>query len=431
VIERAVVQQLTHHLQSNHIFDEFQSGYRQHHSCETALVSVLDAAYSALDEKQVMLLVLLDMSSAFDSVDHQILSNRLKQCGIIEKAHSWIMSYLGERKQLISINGVTSAASQVDCGVPQGSALGPLLFVIYLTGLREIIAPHSINYRLYADDLQLFIPSSVAQLAATVKIMEDCIMAVKSWLESSLLTLNDGKTEFIILGTPPMLKKCPLPLPHLTIGNTVISCSSSCIRNLGVVIDPTLTFQTHISNTCAKSFSSLKLINRVRRTISTQHYSMLIHTLVVSNLDYCAPLLLGVPQNATSKLQSVLNAALKSILGLRKYDHISSQYKSLKWLSIDERIKYRAACLIYSVKRHNVPTYLRQLLLDHNPGRGLRSGGQNLLTLQRANSVIGSRAFRVSAPALWNSLPISVRDSTSMSSFQAGLKKFLLDVRGH
>jgi hypothetical protein len=132
---------------------------------------------------------------------------------------------------------------------------------------------------------------------------------------------------------------------------------------------------------------------------------------------------------ATAKLQSVLNDALKSMVGLRKYDHISSQYKALEWLSIEERIKYRAACLIFSVKRHNAPTYLQQLLHDYNPSRGFRSADQDLLTLMRANNAIGSRAFRVSAPALWNALPISVRNSKWMSSF-TGLKKFLLDICG-
>jgi hypothetical protein len=157
VIERAVFEQIFHYLDGNNLLDPLQSAYRPHHSCETALLHVLNHALVGIDEHKVTLLVLIDLSSAFDCVDHKILSTRLQQLGIIGDAHRWIMSYLTDRKQRVIINYSMSTYSYITCGVPQGSVLGPLLFLLYLTGLRDIIEPFSIEYMLYADDSQLYL----------------------------------------------------------------------------------------------------------------------------------------------------------------------------------------------------------------------------------------------------------------------------------
>ena len=117
------------------------------------------------------------------------------------------MSYLSGRKQCVSIAGTQSSLREVTCGVPQGSVLGPLLFIIYLTGLGEVIAQYEVNYVLYADDLQIFVSASTGSLPSTVFRLEKCILAIRSWLASSMLTLNKAKTECLVIGTPPMLSK--------------------------------------------------------------------------------------------------------------------------------------------------------------------------------------------------------------------------------
>ena len=168
------------HLESNTLLDTRQSAYRRHHSWETAILYILNSAYLAMDNKKVTLLVLLDLSAAFDSVDHAILSRRLETCGIVNGAHDWIMSYLSNRKQFVSLCGVQSSAKDVQCGVPQGSVLGSLLFSVCLTGLRDVIASFDIDYIIYADDIQLFASASVSCLPNVICLMEECINAIKS-----------------------------------------------------------------------------------------------------------------------------------------------------------------------------------------------------------------------------------------------------------
>jgi hypothetical protein len=373
-----------------------------------------------MDKKEVMLLVLLDLSAAFDCVDHLILSQRLRSCGIMGSAHEWIMSYLRDRHQSVFISPSLSTTKSVICGVPQGSVLGPLLFIIYLTGLQEVIAPFSINYMVYADDIQLFVTSNVAELDSMVQRMQNCVAAVKSWMDGSLLTLNESKTECILMGTPAMLKKCNVAT--INICNHLIPLSST-VRDLGVILDASLNFKEHISKVCSKSFTRLRLVSRLKKSISSSNYHLLINALVLSNLDFCSSILLGLPKCLLTRLQMVLNAAFRSIYRLQKYDHITNLYRQHKWLTIQQRVNIRVASIIYSPIKSGSPKYLRSLLIEKKDKRNLRSNDKLLLQCPQVGSAIGSRAFCVSGTSLWNELPLAVR--TVNSTMQ--LKSVLMD----
>jgi hypothetical protein len=415
LIERAVVGQIVSHLESNQLLDITQSAYRCHHSCETAILAVLNTAYLAIDKRQVTLLVLLDLSAAFDSVDHLILSQRLRKCGVVDGAHDWIMSYLSNRSQLVMIPGGNSSPLPLPCGVPQGSVLGPILFLIYLSGIGGVITPFDIHFALYADDIQLYVSTSVSDLPLTIARMEKCILALKDWLAASLLTLNGLKTEAIILGSPTILKK--ITFTHISVAGIDIPFRPT-VRDLGVTLDSSLTFHTYITHVCRKSFIRLRLVSRLRKSISTAHYAMLTSSLVLSNLEYCAALFLQLPTTILSKLQLVINAVFRSVYRLKKSDHISDLQRSKGCRSIQQRVHLRVASILFKALHQNAPGYIAQMLIPHSSGRGLRSDSKNLLFCPRVSSAIGSRAFSVAAPVLWNSLPQDVRDASSLAQLQ-------------
>ena len=186
-----------------------QSAYRQHHSTETTLLKVHNDVLRALYKKECVLLVLLDLSAAFDTVDHSRLKALLEQIfGVSESALRWLESYMSERQQAVTIKGIGSEKRTLEYGVPQGSVLGPELFKDYVAPLSSLIQSFGVNFHGYADDTQIYVPFVPGQNedSARDKIQE-CIAAVKSWMAQNWLKLNDDKTEFIIIGSPCNLKK--------------------------------------------------------------------------------------------------------------------------------------------------------------------------------------------------------------------------------
>ena len=232
LLERAVHEQITRYLDSHHLLPETQSAYRKNRSTETATIKVMSDAYQAADAGLVTLLGLLDLS---DTVDHQILLKRLiHEYGITGRVIEWIQSYLTGRTQFVRFNGTTSQTMAVTSGVPQGSVLGPVLFIAYSAGVINIVEHHGLRAHGYADDLQVYGHVAQDDVSSLVVRMVACIEHVKSWMTSNRLRLNPSKTELIWLGSSRRLHHCPAD--KVRISDADIQPVES-VRDLGVLID--------------------------------------------------------------------------------------------------------------------------------------------------------------------------------------------------
>ena len=205
------------------------------------------------------------MSSAFDTLNHETLLNTLhSRFGIDDTVLSWFKSYLSNRCQQVSVHGKLSQKFDLDGGVPQGSCLGPLLFILYTSSLFDIIETQLPNVHCYADDTQLYLsfcPNDAINRASALSAMEGCIHAVHKWMHSNSLMLNDSKTEFIIIGTRQQLAK--VNIDGISVGATRVSPSPS-VRNLGAWFDANMSMATHITKTCGTAFYYLHNIRRIR-----------------------------------------------------------------------------------------------------------------------------------------------------------------------
>jgi hypothetical protein len=220
-----------------------------------------------MNKQHVTLVVLLDLSAAFDTVDHMILLRRLQhKFGISDTALKWFSSYLAGRSQRIIINGVQSDTFKLEHGVPQGSCLGPLLFVLYTSKLFDIVRSHLPNASSYADDSQLYLsfkPDHTANETTALLAMQSCVVEIKKWLCNDKLLMNDGnKTEFIIIGTKQQLAK--VNIDNITIAETNVK-PISVAKNLGVWLDSSLSMSTHINKLCSAAFYHLRNIKRIRK----------------------------------------------------------------------------------------------------------------------------------------------------------------------
>jgi len=240
LLERAVASQLNHHMLQHNLYKPFHSGFKTHHSTETALIKITNDLLMAADFGHVSILILLDLSAAFDTVSHSILLTRLSELiGLTGTVYSWFKSYLTNRQQYTTLMGICSESAPVLRGVPQGSVLGPLLFNIYMLPLGMIIPKHGLHFHCYADDTQLYISTKPSTPLPPVPLI-NCLKDIKNWLDSNLLKLNKDKIELMVFAPLSLLKNVDDII--LDMDSCSISASPQ-VCNLGVIMDSTLSFQ--------------------------------------------------------------------------------------------------------------------------------------------------------------------------------------------
>ena len=292
MLERIVMNRMQTHLSSNSLISPFQSAYRKFHSTETALLAVHNDIMCSMDMGKVTALVLLDLSAAFDTVDHSLLLHRLKNWfGISGPVLNWFSTYLSPCTQSVYLNGSYSSSTLLTCGVPQGSVLGPLLFTLYTTPLGTLLDNHSLGYHFYADDTQIYISFDSLSCDSSVQLLSAVFDELQSWMAANKLLLNPSKTEFLLLGTPQQLKKFD-GLTSLNLGDSVIELADAA-RNLGVVFNSTMSLTGHVNNICKSSYMFIRDIRRIRRYLPMSARISLANALVSSRLDYCNTLLTG------------------------------------------------------------------------------------------------------------------------------------------
>ena len=236
----------------------FQSAYREGHSVETALVRVHNDIMRAFDEKKSVILVLLDLSAAFDTVDHgRLLAVLNSRIGITGAALSWFESYLKGRTQHVVIKNVQSSMTKLKCGVPQGSVLDPVLFTTYLLPLGDILRKFGVQFHFYADDTQLYIPFSQNDNSCLGSI-EECVSEIQIWMKANFLKLNAEKAEMIILSSPYFAKARTHDMIINLNGDLIHP--NRAVRDLGVIFDNTMNMESHVNKIFQTAYKHLRNI---------------------------------------------------------------------------------------------------------------------------------------------------------------------------
>jgi hypothetical protein len=426
VIEKVVLQQMFSYLNTHDLICHSQSAYRPHHSTETALLKITNDILLALDGGDVSVLTLLDLSAAFDTIDHIILIHRLQTMyGISGTALAWFDSYLSGRTQAVLVNDQTSKSVPLSFGVPQGSVLGPILFIMYTKPISALIQTHSVSGQSFADDTQLQDSCASDQIHATIQTMQSCISDVKSWMTNNKLKLNDDKTEALLIKKKNASLTCAIPT-SIQVGAAHISFSS-CARNLGFAISDDMSLDKHIATVCRSAYFEIRKISAIRRFLSVQAANTLVCAFVLSRLDYCNSLLAGCPLYLLNKLQKAQNSAARLVLKSRKWDHAKPLLCTLHWLPIAARIDYKLSTLCFSFFSESAPSYISDLLSIYTPSRQLRSSSdtRTLCIPRTKTKTLGQRSFSFCAPKQWNSLPYEIRHIQTAPAFKKALKTYL------
>ncbi len=311
--------QVSAFLTQNNLLDSNQSGFRSGHSTETALLSIVEALRLAKADSKSSILILLDPSAAFDTVNHQILMSTLLVKGISGTTLQWFESYLSDRSFKVSWRGEVSKSQHLTTGVPQGSVLGLHLISVYMAPLDSVIQKHGFSYHCYADDTKTLtlphIPSWWSTIAARIS---PCLTDISWWMKDHQLQLHLAKTELLVVpGNPSFSSHFHHPVRQINHN------SSKTARNLGVMIDDQLTFSDHIAKTARSCRFALFNIKKIRPFLSEYDSQLLVQALVLSRLDYCNALLAGLPASSIKPLQLIQNAAAKLIFNEPKRMHVT------------------------------------------------------------------------------------------------------------
>ena len=431
ILERLFLARIQSHILDSPNFNRYQSAYRQHHSTESSLLSTMDNIFNSSDQGSSTLLISLDLSAAFDTIDHPTLLNRLKHSfGLTDQAYCWIESYLTGRRQSVRIGQHSSPSALCTTGVPQGSVLGPLLFTIYTSPIAIIASSYNIFQQQYADDTQLFIALSPTNYACDITNIQACLAALHSWFCSNGMALNPDKSEAILFGTPQRSHTYSSVNSVDVAGATVTLADH--VKILGVTLDNRLSMDDHVKTVCKAAFYHIRALRHIRAAITEDMAKTVACALVTARLDYANASLYGMSQHNFNRLQRIQSALARVVVNSPSRQRStfstagsSAILRQLHWLPVKWRVRYKIATLTYKLQSSGLPTYLSDLLKRYEPSRVLRTSNTNLLTVPRFNLTFGSRSFRVAAPTVWNSLPPNIRSCTSLSSFCRALKTFL------
>ena len=427
LIEKWVEMQFSQYLNEFNLLHKSQSGFRPRHSTESALILMVDSWLKAINEGKIVGCVLVDFRKAFDLVDHEILLRKLKCYKCNDSCLSWFESYLCHRKQRVSLNNNLSSTSEVIHGVPQGSILGPLLFLIFINDLPLYLQNNTSTIDLYADDTTIYYScSNILMLERNLQKSLDCLQI---WCRENGMILNTDKTKVMLITSRQKrmnLNNAVLNLQYNDIDITITTCD----KILGIHVDNNLTWNNHFNFLSKKLSSHLWLLSKVRIYLSIEHRVLFYNAYIKPHIDYCSLIWSNTSSSNISKITRLQRRACKLILG-HEYNGLSEAFEKLKILSIDQSIFLSKAKMMYKIHNNLAPSYLNEMFLMRdanldNTTSNLRSVTNKnfVVPLAKCNLFKGSLTY--SGVIIWNSIPVSIKNSSSLPMFVHKCTEWLL-----
>lgn len=385
---------------------EFQSGFRNGLSTNTAMMTVVHDWAKAIENDEATTLVLLDFKKAFDLVSHFKLLNKLKnKFQFSSRACKLIQSYLDNRTQRVCIGDSVSELAPVTSGTPQGGILSALLFSLFINDLPEAV---DVNVHLYADDSQLYCSAPRKDLNVCVKRMNSALVNVEHWANANEVQINPKKSKALIID-----RKTHLNAPKIYFNNDVIEFVTRT-KILGLSVNDHLTWDDHVNKICGEIYGCLGMLRKSQFFTSRELKLKLIRALIVPKLLYCSNIYLGCSRELWRKLNVAFNACARYIFNIHKFDSISQQANEILKCPLEDFLKFRMCLFIFYLLRKMTPNYLYDKLIFPRFPRGkLLKLPPSLKTVQFTTS------FFSLGPHLWNDLDSKVRQIESAVTFKA------------
>ena len=366
-----------------------------------------------MNNKNNTCIVFCDISKAFDKVWHKGLIIKLRGYGVDGELLRWIESYLINRRQRVFIKDSISSEREISAGVPQGSVLGPLLFLIYINDIADDLESFS---RLFADDTSLSYSSSNTQLIED-KLNSD-LVKLQQWSLSWLVDFNPLKTKAVFFTNQPNLNP-----PAILFNNQQVEIIDSH-KHLGVHLSSDCKWGTHINSICSNALKQLGVLRKLKFTLSRSNLDKIYQTYILPLLEYGCELWDGCSSESNDKLEKIQHEAARIVTGLPKYASIESLFFETGWESLKERRERRKLSLFHRIHNKTAPSYLSDCLtplVSSLSNYNLRNRLDYSVPYTRVD--VFSKSYFPSTIRLWNNLDIEIRNTPNISTFKRSLKR--------
>ena len=416
IFEKLVHKRLSKFISKYNLINDNQFGFLKNKNTSDAILEFLDNLYDSLNNNQLHLALYLDFSKAFDTVNHDILMSKLFHMGFRNEIYSWLKSYLSNRRQFVAINDNISKTSSTNTGVPQGSTLGPLLFILYINDMTNSLNNTKILH--FADDSTLY--KSYNKNTDISQQTNNELYSINNWLLANKLYLNVNKTKYMIINNrdkPPDL--------DLKIGNSQIE---RCYEHkfLGVHIDDRLTFSTHTSKLSAKISRGLGVIRRMNQIVPKDVIRQLYYAFIYSNFTYAITTYGSTYQNQKKRLTNLINKSLKIVFNVNRITPETCKQEQM--FDFEMTFKYFCAIKMYQIIHMGLHNYFTDKLSSFqiNHDHATRQSSSHNLSTPLYRSTKCQKSFMYVGTKFWNELPTSIKNSENFKQFKLNLKAHIL-----